>query len=96
MITKWKILDPLFDNTTTFRFWCDNEENDLDTAKRFVGKYVDIWGFKTNGLIKIKYDKHNVFYEIITSLPYTLYKENNNFFEFFAVSDKQIQGVKNK
>ena len=96
MITKWTTLDPLNDNTTTFRFWCDDEETDLDIAQYFVRKYVGSFGYRSAGLIKIKYDKDNVFYEIITTLPFNIFQKNNDFFEFIAVSDREIQGVKNK
>ena len=96
MITNWKAIDPLLNNTTTFRFWCNNEENDLTLAENLVGKYVELWGYTIKGTIKILYDKRSIFYEILTNLPYTTYIENNDFFEFSAVSPKEIKGIKNK
>jgi hypothetical protein len=95
MITKWKILDPLHDNTTTFRFWCDDENRDLDLADLLVNKYVNEFGYKSNGLIKIKYNFQEIFFEIITNLPYKIYRKNNNFFEFVPVNDSEFIGVKN-
>ena len=76
----------------------DSEDNDLDLANYLIGKYLLGMGlgYKINGLIKIKMEDDNVFYEIITSLPFSIFKKNNDFFDFVAVSDKEIQGVKNK
>lgn len=94
MITKWKALKNKVDNTTTFRFWSIMEQTDLEIAEYLISKYVSNFGYNTNGLIKIKLEDDNVFYEIITTLPFSVFKRNNNFFDFVAVSDKEIQGVK--
>lgn len=94
MITKWKTLDNKVDYTTTFRFWCDEELADLDFAEYLVNKYVSGFGYNTKGLIKIKLEKDNLYYEIITTLPYKTFKKNNDFFEFVAVSDKEVKGLK--
>ena len=96
MITKWKIIDPLFNNMTTFRFWCDDEPNDLDLADYLIKKYVEQWGYQTKGLIKIVYNEGNTFFEMITTLPFDNYTENNDFFEFKAVNSNKIRGIKNK
>lgn len=96
MITKWITLNPLKDNTTTFRFWCDNKDTDLDFAEYLVSKYVSDFGYVTKGLIKIKKETDNLYFEIITTLPFSVFKKNNDFFEFVAVSDKQVKGIKNK
>ena len=94
MITKWITLDPLKNNTTTFRFWCDNKDTDLDFAEYLVDKYVLEFGYKTNGLVKIKLERGNLYYEIITTLPFSVFQKNNDFFEFVAVSDKEVKGIK--
>lgn len=94
MITKWITLDPLKDNTTTFRFWCDNKDTDLDFAEYLVSKYVSDFGCETKGLIKIKKETDSLYFEIITTLPFSVFTKNNDFFEFVAVSDKQVKGIK--
>jgi len=94
MIKKWKTLNNKLDNTTTFRFWCSLEELDLEIAEYLVNKYVSDFGYKTKGLIKIKLEDDDMFYEIITTLPFSVFQENNDFFEFVAVSDKQVKGIK--
>lgn len=96
MITNWTILDPLLDNTTTFRFKCNDEENDLELAEYLIKIYVGLWGYNTKGTIKIIYDAGTIFYDCITTLPFSTYLENNDFYEFEAVSDKQVKGIKNK
>ena len=96
MITKWKIIDPFGDNTTTFRFWCNDESSDLNTGSDLVDKYTALWGYKSEGLIKIVYDEGNIFYEIITTLPFSTYLKNNDFFEFEAENPRKLKGVKKK
>ena len=96
MITNWTILDPLGENTTTFRFMCNDEENDLKLAEYLIKKYIGLWGFTTEGLIKIVYDEGNIFYEIITTLPFSTYLKNNDFFEFEAENPRKLKGVKKK
>ena len=96
MITNWTILDPLLDNTTTFRFKCNDEENDLELAEYLIKIYVGLWGYNTKGTIKIIYDAGTIFYDCITTLPYTTYKENNDFFEFEAENPSKLKGVKKK
>ena len=54
MITKWKIIDPQVDYTTTYRFWCNDEIIDLGIADYLVNKYVGGFGYTTKGLVKIK------------------------------------------
>ena len=94
MITKWITLDPLKNNTTTFRFWCDNEKNDLELAQKLISKYAYEFGYESEGLIKIKMESDSVFFEIITTLPFSVFQKNNDFFEFVAVSDKEVKGIK--
>lgn len=95
MIKKWKALNNKVDNTTTFRFWCSNEEIDLEIAEYLISKYVSDFGCETNGLVKIKLEDDNLHYEINTTLPFSTFEKNNNFFEFVAVNHKEIRGVKN-
>ena len=94
MIKKWKALYNKVDNTTTFRFWYSNEEIDLGIAEYLISKYVSDFGCETNGLVKIKLERGNLYYEIITTLPFSVFKRNNNFFEFIAVGDKEVKGIK--
>lgn len=96
MIIKWKAINHITERTTTFRFWGDNEDTDLDFAEYLVSKYVSDFGYKTDGLIKIKLEDNDMFYEIITSLPFSVFRRNNDFYDFVAVSDKEIKGIKNK
>ncbi|MDD3123266.1 MAG: hypothetical protein PHC62_07140 [Candidatus Izemoplasmatales bacterium] len=93
MITKWKVIDPIKNNTTTFRFWCENETTDLELAEYLIGKYILGFGYETNGLIKIKMEDE-IYYEIMTTLPFSLFQKNNDFNDFVAVSNKKIKGIK--
>ncbi len=86
MITKWKILDHLQNNKTTFRFWTNNEDTDIDYAEYLISKYVSIFGYDTDGIIKLKFDDE-VFFEIITTLPFSIFKKNNDFFKFISLND---------
>lgn len=90
MIKKWKVID-IGDNLTVFRTWIDEKE-DLDFAGFIIETYVNQWGYSIDGIIKIAL--HNdTFYDIITTLPFTEYQQNNNFFEF-QIDKMESIGIK--
>ena len=91
MIKKWTT-HQIGDNKTTFRVWLDTE-NDLTKAISLVEKYITNLGYKSKGTIKVRYNIDSEFYEIITTLPYDVFTQNNDFNELYLTQNKDNKYV---